>query len=125
MEFDVNRSPILPRFRRRSAVALTSAFAALALLPVGAATASAHERDDSSRGAVFVQLNGTGGNEIAAYSRADDGTLTYAATYPTGGRGGTQVGAPLDALASQGSLVLDGPNHLLLAVNAGSDTITS
>jgi hypothetical protein len=61
MEFDVNRSLILRRFRRRSAVALTSAFAALALLPVGAATACAHERDDDSRGAVFVPLNGTGG----------------------------------------------------------------
>lgn len=35
------------------------------------------------------------------------------------------MGAPLDALASQGSLVLDGPHHLLLAVNAGSDTVTS
>ena len=119
----MNRSPILFRFRRRSAVILASAFTALALLPVGAATASAHERDDDSRGAVFVQLNGAGGNEIAAYSRAGDGTLTYAATYPTGGAGGTQVGAPLDALASQGGLVLD--RHLLLAVNAGSDTITS
>ncbi|MCR6491603.1 lactonase family protein [Cellulomonas sp. P24] len=104
---------------------LASAFTALALLPVGATTASAHERHDDSRGAVFVQLNAVSGNEIAAYSRSDDGSLTYSATYPTGGDGGTQVGAPLDALASQGSLVLDAPNHLLLAVNAGSDTITS
>lgn len=121
----MTRPPVLPRFRRRAAVTLASAVAVLALLPVGAATASAHERHDDPRGAVFVQLNGAGGNEVAAYSRDDDGTLTYAATYPTGGAGGTQVGAPLDALASQGSLVLDDAHHLLLAVNAGSDTITS
>ncbi len=121
----MNRSPILARFRRHSIVTLASAVAALALLPVGAAAASAHERDDDSRGAVFVQLNGAGGNAVAAYSRGGDGNLTYSATYPTGGAGGTQVGAPLDALASQGSLVLDEPNHLLLAVNAGSDSVTS
>ena len=74
---------------------------------------------------MFVQLNAESGNAIAAYSAAAPASLTYAATYPTGGLGGTEVGAPVDALASQGSLVLDARHHLLLAVNAGSDTVTS
>ena len=103
----MNRSPILSRIRRRSVVTVASAVAALALLPLGAGTASAHDGNHGSAGAVFVQLNGIGGNEIAAYTRNSDGTLTNTATYPTGGAGGTQAGAPLDALASQGSLVLE------------------
>lgn len=113
--------PSLTRGRRLAALA--GAAAAAAVLSF-AGPASAHE-SHGSPGAVFVQLNGETGNAIAAYSRAADGTLTYDATYPTGGLGGTQVGAPLDALASQGSLVLDRRHHLLLAVNAGSDSVTS
>ena len=113
--------PSLSRGRRLAALA--SAAAAAAVLSL-AAPASAHE-SHGSPGAVFVQLNGEAGNEIAAYSRAADGTLTYDATYPTGGLGGTQIGAPLDALASQGGLVLDQRHRLLLAVNAGSDSVTS
>jgi hypothetical protein len=33
--------------------------------------------------AVFVETNGTRGNAILAYHRADDGTLTRVASYPT------------------------------------------
>lgn len=121
----MNRSSLFSRIRRRSALTVAGAVAALAMLPLGAGAASAQDLHGDAPGAVFVQLNGTAGNQVAAYTRAADGTLTSAMTYPTGGNGGTQVGAPLDALASQGSLVLDRPHHLLLAVNAGSDTVTS
>ncbi|WP_407342771.1 lactonase family protein [Pengzhenrongella phosphoraccumulans] len=92
---------------------------------MSASTASADSGRDGDPGAVFVQLNSTTGNEVAAYTRGPDGILAPASTYPTGGLGGTEVGAPLDALASQNSLVLDRDHRLLLAVNAGSDTITS
>jgi hypothetical protein len=51
--------------------------------------------------------------------------LTAAGTYGTGGRGGDQVDAPTDSLASQGSLVYDDRSGRLLAVNAGSGTLTS
>ena len=37
--------------------------------------------------AVFVQTDNTAGNQIVAYHRADDGTLTLAGTYATGGLG--------------------------------------
>ncbi|MGV8965777.1 MAG: lactonase family protein [Cellulomonas sp.] len=109
---------------RRLVAAAAGLAASVALVPLTVSTAAADSGHRGDAGAVFVQLNGTTGNEIAAYTRGPDGLLAPAATYPTGGLGGTEVGAPLDALASQNSLVLDGNQHLL-AVNAGSDTITS
>lgn len=74
--------------------------------------------------AVFVETNGTTGNAILAYRRADDGTLTQVATYPTGGLGGAASGAAVDPLASQGALGYDSAHGLLLAVNAGSDSVS-
>jgi 6-phosphogluconolactonase (cycloisomerase 2 family) len=73
---------------------------------------------------VFVQSDNTAGNTVTAYRRGDDGALTEAATYATGGLGGVLAGSVVDHLASQGSLTYDHSSHLLYAVNAGSDTIT-
>ncbi|MFH0176924.1 lactonase family protein [Streptomyces cacaoi] len=75
--------------------------------------------------AVFVQGNELAGNTIRVFRRGDDGKLTAAGEYATGGRGGDQVDAPTDSLASQGSLVYDRRSGRLLAVNAGSGTLTS
>jgi 6-phosphogluconolactonase (cycloisomerase 2 family) len=73
---------------------------------------------------IFVQTNDPAGNAIAVYDRAGDGTLTRAGTYATGGLGGVaSPGTESDHLASQGSLAL-ARHHLLIAVNAGSDTIS-
>ena len=44
--------------------------------------------------------------------------------YATGGNGGVAEGAPSDPLASQGSLVTADHGRILLAVNAGSDTVS-
>ncbi|MFD9319463.1 hypothetical protein ACFWDQ_17550 [Streptomyces sp. NPDC060053] len=55
--------------------------------------------------AVFVQGNELAGNTIHVFRRGDDGKLTAAGEYATGGMGGDQVDAPTDSLASQGSLV--------------------
>ncbi|RQX15772.1 hypothetical protein DDE19_17845 [Micromonospora ureilytica] len=73
-------------------------------------------------GAVFVQTNKAEGNTIKVYDRDEDGRLSKAGEYETGGLGGFTIGAPLDALASQGSLVYH--KGLLFAVNAGSNTVT-
>ena len=82
-------------------------------------------RDDAgARHAVFVQTNDPRGNSIAVYDRGPDGRLTFATSYPTGGKGGRAAGATSDPLASQGSLVYDRPHRLLFAVNAGSDTVS-
>jgi 6-phosphogluconolactonase (cycloisomerase 2 family) len=78
------------------------------------------EEDEES--AVFVQTNKPLGNTIQVFDRADDGELTPAGEYQTGGLGGATVGPPVDALASQGSLIYH--EGLLFAVNAGSNTVT-
>ena len=50
--------------------------------------------------------------------------LTADGTFATGGVGDTQPGAVVDPLASQGSLAYDAHSHLLLVVNAGSDSVS-
>jgi 6-phosphogluconolactonase (cycloisomerase 2 family) len=81
-------------------------------------------RDRDRRNVVFVQTDSTTGNQVAAYLRADDGTLSIANTYNTGGLGGQLNGSVVDHLASQGSLTYDTDHALLYAVNAGSNTVS-
>jgi DNA-binding beta-propeller fold protein YncE len=73
---------------------------------------------------VFVQTNNPAGNQILVYDRAEDGTLTLAETVDTGGSGGRNGGAGPDPLTSQGSLVYDTHHRVLIAVNAGSNTLS-
>lgn len=77
-----------------------------------------------ARHAVFVQTNDPSGNSIVAFQRNADGTLALAGSYRTGGNGGRTSGSGSDPLSSQGSLVLDPAAGLLLAVNAGSDSVS-
>ena len=77
-----------------------------------------------ARHAVFVQTNDPSGNSIVVFQRNADGTLALAASYRTGGNGGRTSGSASDPLSSQGSLVLDPAAGLLLAVNAGSDSVS-
>jgi 6-phosphogluconolactonase (cycloisomerase 2 family) len=74
--------------------------------------------------AVFLQSDNPSGNQILAYDQATNGTLSQAGTYDTGGDGGVAAGSAVDPLASQGSLVLTDGGRTLLAVNAGSDTVS-
>jgi len=78
----------------------------------------------SSAHAVFVQTDNLKGNQIVAYDRSGEGTLTPAGVYATGGLGGQLEGSEVDHLGSQDSLALDSENGLLYAVNAGSNTIS-
>ncbi len=102
--------------RRFGVTAVTIA----ATLAATAGSAAAH----GARSAVFVQTDNLGGNQVVAYDRAADGTLTQAGSYATGGLGGQLTGSVVDHLASQGSLVLDHAAGLLYAVNAGSNSIS-
>ena len=96
-------------------------FATLAL--VGTQPAVAQDRGS---GVVFVQTNEPSGNKIDVFDRGADGRLTLAGTFPTGGLGGVAApGSESDHLASQGSLVLSPDGRALIAVNAGSDTVTA
>lgn len=75
---------------------------------------------------VWAQTNEVSGNHIVVYDRASDGTLSQAGTYATGGNGGAAApGTESDRLATQGSLVYDSGHSVLIAVNAGSDTVTT
>jgi len=109
----------------RHLIRLSAVIAALATALLGAPAVLANAAEgEGGHHAVFVQTNDPAGNSIAAFSRNENGTLTYAATYPTGGNGGRAAGAAVDPLASQSSLVYDGEHHLLLAPNAGSNTVS-
>ena len=110
----------------RLATAATSALAATALLaaPSLAGTQQAQQHTGRASGDVFVQTDNTSGNAIVVYHRNDDGTLTLAAQYATGGLGGILSGSVVDHTASQGSLTYDREHGLLYAVNAGSNTVT-
>jgi 6-phosphogluconolactonase (cycloisomerase 2 family) len=113
----------------------TASAIAIALVGTFATPAFAHTTDHSpgrdhgrfARGAdhvVFVQTDNPAGNAVVAYDRADDGTLSEAGTFPTGGNGGVLAGSVVDHLASQGSLTYDEDHALLFAVNAGSNTVS-
>ena len=86
-------------------------------------------------GYVYTLSNQTAGNKVLVYSRTSEGTLSYVTAYPTGGTG-TGGG-----LGNQGAITLSGnsdshrsdgdqsegdhENDLLLAVNPGSNSVSS
>jgi 6-phosphogluconolactonase (cycloisomerase 2 family) len=103
-------------------VALGAA-AVLAAVTIAAPEAAATGAREHS-GAVFVQTDSPKGNAIVAYIRSSDGTLKQSAVYKTGGLGGVLDGSVVDHQGSQGSLVYDKRNQVLIATNAGSNTVT-
>src|SRR5215471_7340250 len=108
-----------------AAVLAVTALAAVTVLagPASAATG----RDAGFGGAshvVFVQTDNTAGNQVVAFKRAADGTLSFAGVFNTGGLGGQLTGSVSDHLASQGALTFDPRHSLLYAVNAGSNTVS-
>ncbi len=92
---------------------------ALALL-VGAATAQTN-----IEGAVYAMSNSAEGNTIVAYGRAANGTLTPLGEYSTGGLGAAfDGGEGLDPLISAYALIPTEDEGFLLAVNAGSNSVS-
>src|SRR5262249_14777539 len=108
-----------------AAVLAATALAAATVLAGPASAAAGHgPRFGGARHVVFVQTDNTAGNQVVAYHRAGDGTLSFAGTYNTGRLGDQLDGSVSDHLASQGALTYDPRHSLLFAVNAGSDTVT-
>lgn len=71
-----------------------------------------------SPGAVYTTSNAPDGNNVLVFDRLADGRLVRAGTVSTGGSGtGTGLG-------NQGGLVLTGNEKWLLAINAGSNSIS-
>jgi 6-phosphogluconolactonase len=69
--------------------------------------------------AVYVQTNDGERNEVVAYRREPNGSLTSLGRYETGGRG---TGTP--HLPSQSSVAVSDDGSWLLVTNAGSDSVT-
>jgi DNA-binding beta-propeller fold protein YncE len=107
-----------------AAAGLATAVALPFATPALASTAAPAFGSGGASHAVFVQTDNTSGNQVVAYYRAPDGTLSPAGSYATGGLGGVLAGSVVDHLASQGSLSYDPGHGLLYAVNAGSDTVS-
>jgi 6-phosphogluconolactonase (cycloisomerase 2 family) len=109
-------------------ISLVAALSGILLVTAHAATPkSPHPGRHGDRArVVFVQTNELNGNRIIVFDRDRNGTLTQAGSYATGGDGGIATpGNESDRLASQGSLVYDRRHSLLIAVNAGSDTVST
>lgn len=110
----------------RPALAILASVGVLALVGATPALAKHGPGHHGRVGVVFVQTNEPSGNKIDVFDRGSDGRLSLAGTYPTGGLGGVAApGTESDHLASQGSLALSEDGKTLIAVNAGSDTVTS
>lgn len=73
----------------------------------------------AASGSVYTMSNAVAGNAVLAWDRAADGTLTFAASYPTGGTG---TGA---GLGNQGAVTLSANGRWLLVVNAGSNSVSA
>lgn len=98
------------RFGRILALALGSLLISPALVPAAAA--------QTAEGVVFTQSNDPAGNQIVAFHRAADGTLSPGGKVDTGGVGSG------DSLGSQGAVVLSDDGAWLVAVNAGSNDVS-
>ncbi|MDQ3199827.1 MAG: beta-propeller fold lactonase family protein [Verrucomicrobiota bacterium] len=69
-------------------------------------------------GATFAMTNRAANNQVVAFNRAPDGTLTEETAYSTGGNG---IGVDFD---TQGGLTLSADHRYLYACNPGSDDVT-
>ncbi|WP_045521159.1 lactonase family protein [Neobacillus niacini] len=83
-------------------------------------------------GMVYMMTNNEVMNQVVAFYMDLNGMLTFVGSYPTYGRGtGTKevstatANDGVDPLASQGALTLSRDGSFLLAVNAGSHSISS
>src|SRR3990172_13166042 len=74
--------------------------------------------DEAASRAVYTITHAADGNEVAVYKRANDGSLSFEASYPTGGLGSGE------GLGSQGAVILRENGRRLFVVNAGSNQVS-
>jgi 6-phosphogluconolactonase (cycloisomerase 2 family) len=74
--------------------------------------------------AVFVETDQSGSNTVISYTRGTDGSISYVATYSTGGAGQAAAGSAADPLASQDGLALVDHGNVLIATNPGSNSVS-
>ena len=98
------------------------------LLAAGAVTANpfgGRNSGEDFEGGVYAMTNDFEHHAVVAYGRRDDGTLALIGEFETGGAGAAfDGGEGLDPLISAYSLLLTDSRRFLLAVNAGSNTVS-
>jgi len=87
-----------------------------------AGATSAKDQAPSSH-ALFVETD-QASNTVLSYTRGTDGSVSYVATYPTGGAGAAAASSAADPLASQGGLALVDHGKELIATNPGSNSVS-
>lgn len=116
-------------------VILTIVFTLAILVGLMAAFSTAASADNDNgdwdshsgnTGAVFTMTNPPSArNYVIMFNRDAHGALTLVGSFATGGNGGlNRSGLPADPLMSQGSLMLTQDGKWLLAVNAGSGSVS-
>lgn len=87
---------------------------------------SSRASDSKFSGSVYVMSNDVRQNTIIAYGRLANGTLELIGEFKTGGRGGDldDEDDGVDPLFSSFSVILTPDHRFLLAVNAGSSSIS-
>jgi 6-phosphogluconolactonase (cycloisomerase 2 family) len=107
-----------------------AAMAAVAL-PTSAAAKKPPKKSAKAKvvGRVYTETNNPSNNQVLVFDRLSNGTLRQVQAADTGGSGGQQPQPgcvpTCPSLDTQGELALTPDGHLLFAVNAGSDSITS
>ena len=115
---------------RVKTMVLAAALLLVAVAGRGHAAAAQTMETDGTAGTVYTLTNTPMRNDVIAYRRAADGTLTMQGTYDTGGLGSgayenSDTMIVLGSAAGQSSPVdLGGGSDLLFAANAGSDEIS-
>ena len=107
--------------KRRAAYAALL-LGAVALYSFGSSASAQSDKQSGANGetgAVFALTNSPAGNAVVVFNRGADGTLTPAGSYPTGGVG---TGA---GLGSQDAVIVSDDRRWLIAVNAGSNSVSS
>jgi 6-phosphogluconolactonase len=105
---------------RKQALAIALGGAAVGGLAIGGAASAAAATPPGSwnvQGYVYTSTNSAAGNQIEAFARHSDGTLTLAGTYNTGGTGTV-------ANYGQGAVTLSPDRRTLLVVDAGSNQVS-
>ncbi len=78
-----------------------------------------------NRGAVYAMSNNLKQNSIISYVRNSKDQFVFLAEFRTGGRGGIlDTGDNVNPLISQNSIIVTPNKRFLLAVNAGSNSVT-
>lgn len=129
-------SKVKARFKGGSRLTLACIAAAAVAVPTAAASLDKgkpkHHKKPKPKvtavGAVYTESNDPTANTLIAFNRSAKGTLTLRAHVATGGKGSSQAvgcgpGCPI--LDSQNEVVQSTDGHLVFAVNAGSNSISS